>query len=46
MNKGAFFRENGALHDVVNGPKWKNAKKMQVIKLSDFSFKGPSSLKK
>ena len=25
-----LFRENGAMHGVANGPKWKNAQKFQV----------------
>ena len=27
MTEGTFFWENGALHDVANGQKWKNAQK-------------------
>ena len=39
-----FFRENGALHGVANGLKWKNAKNAGWSSFC-FLFKGPLSIK-
>ena len=36
MADGTFFRENGALHGVANGPNWKNAQQYRWVNFPIF----------
>ena len=45
MTKGAFSRESSALHDLANGPKWKNAQKCRWVIFPIFYLRDPCPLK-